>query len=199
MVRSIRKFAAIAIAAAALLIQVSLLPTVSLPSPMMALLAWVSPQVLLAQPSPLTEARQVYELLPDLPLENQYTSMLTGQVSPDNTLVSRMIDYHLYVRSRSPLYRLDWKLTLADYLGANEWINPATYPGNDSLQTNPIASDTGAIAQLNRSQRDALVAALVSAFGGGDDTPLPSPDPTSDSNLSPAPVQQPGAAQLLLQ
>jgi hypothetical protein len=96
----------------------------------------------IAQQPPAADTRDawkpVYKQLPNLPLENKYVSRESGKVSPDNTLVSRLIEYHIYVKGRAPNYRLDWKLTLADYLGANELIQDTTYPGAKTLRQNPI-------------------------------------------------------------
>ncbi|OKH15608.1 hypothetical protein NIES592_05860 [Fischerella major NIES-592] len=118
-----------------------------------------------AQRVPLTDVwQQVYKQLPDLPKENQFISKQTGKVAESNTLVSRMISYHVYVKGRTPNYRLDWKLTLADYLDANEVMYESSYPGNDTLRKNPFASDRAAIRRLTRQQRNALVQALVNAF-----------------------------------
>jgi hypothetical protein len=108
--------------------------------------------------------QQVYQQLPDFPRENQYVSKESGRVAENNTLVSRLIQYHLYIKERAPIFRLDWKLTLADYLGANEVMYDSSYPGNDVLRLNPIEGDRTAIKKLNRNQRDALVQALVNAF-----------------------------------
>ncbi|MFQ4144809.1 hypothetical protein [Chlorogloeopsis sp. ULAP02] len=108
--------------------------------------------------------QQVYKQLPDLPKENNYTSQETGKVATNNTLVSRMIRYHIYVKGRPPNYRLDWKLTLADYLDANEVMYETLYPGHDTLRQNPFAGDRAAIRRLNRQQRNALVQALVNVF-----------------------------------
>lgn len=190
---SILKFATIASIGAILIVMTSLLP---------AQFDRLTPQVGLAQtaqdsrqPDRDNQAQQVYQQLPDLPLENQYVNTTTGRISTTSTLVSRLIDYHIYVRSRSPVYRLDWKLTLADYLGVNQWVNPATYPGNDSLRPNPVVGDLAAIDRLDRAQRDVLVAALVQAFGGAS-APTANAAPVAPSPI--APVQtQPGAAQLL--
>ncbi len=108
--------------------------------------------------------RKIYIELPDLPLENQYVNRETGKVDPDNTLVSRLIRYHVYVKGRPPFYRLDWKMTLADYLGVNGAMDEAIYPSADTLRKNPTEGDVAAINRLNRVQRDALVQALVDAF-----------------------------------
>lgn len=108
--------------------------------------------------------QQVYQQLPDFPRENKYISKESGKVAENNTLASRLIRYHVYVKERAPNFRLDWKLTLADYLGANEVMYVTTYPGNESLRQNPLDGDKAAIARLNRSQRNALVQVLVNIF-----------------------------------
>ncbi len=149
--------------------------------------------------------KQVYQKLPNLPQENKYVSRDTGKVNPDNTLVNRLIQYHLYVRGRSPIYRLDWKLTLADYLGANELIQETTYPGANTLRTNPLLGDRAAITRLNRKQRDALVQSLVSVFNpNSSDTatdtqapPQPSTTPSSVQTSPSFPQPKPGDARLL--
>jgi hypothetical protein len=97
------------------------------------------------------------------------------------------------VQGRAVTSRLDWKLTLADLLGMNQWVVPGLYPGADTLRQNPLAGDTAAIDRLNRTQRDALVDAIVSLFAA----------PTAAAPASPvaAPTRQvpaePNAAQLL--
>ncbi|MBD2357288.1 hypothetical protein H6G41_22150 [Tolypothrix sp. FACHB-123] len=108
--------------------------------------------------------QQVYQQLPDFPKENQYISKETGKVAENNTLAARLIRYHIYVKERSPAYRLDWKLTLADYLNANETMYDITYPGHDTLRENPIESDRAAIAKLTHTQRNALVQVLTNIF-----------------------------------
>jgi len=146
--------------------------------------------------------RVVYEKLPDLPKENHYLSRETGEVDADNTLIRRMLRYHIYVKSRPPNYRLDWKLTLADYLDANEVISESIYPGHDLLRENPRDGDKAAISGLNRQQRDALVEVLVSIYNPNysrELAPRRSPAPDWAPVLSRPPVQpQPGDAQLLI-
>lgn len=141
----------------------------------------------------------VYQQLPDLPRENKYISKENGKVAETNTLVNRLIRYHVYTKGRAPIYRLDWKLTLADYLGANEIMYDATYPGNDSLRENPIDGDKAAIARLTRSQRDALVQVLVNIFNPTSQNTLsPSPDTTATPSKSTTPQSpQRGGAELL--
>ena len=111
-------------------------------------------------------SQQVYEKIPDLPRENQYISRDTGKVATDNTLVSRMIRYHYYQKGRAPNYRFDWKLTLADYLGANEVMYDNSYPGQDGLRKNPLAGDRKAIKKLSRQQRNTLIQTLVDLLSG---------------------------------
>lgn len=160
--------------------------------------------------NPNDVSQQVYQRLPDFPRENQYVNKETGKVAVDNTLVSRLIRYHLYVKSRTPRYRLDWKLTLADYLGANEYLVETRYPGYDTLKQSPFDGDRAAIRHLNRTQREALVDVLVSIFNPNPQEPKtapPRPTPTPRASiqpsiaepLKPSPITLPrsGASELL--
>ncbi|MGD1912114.1 MAG: hypothetical protein ACFB2X_15030 [Rivularia sp. (in: cyanobacteria)] len=108
--------------------------------------------------------RQVYQRLPEFPLENKYVSKKTRKISENHTLARRLIRYHVYLKGRAPNTRLDWKLTLADYLGANEIMYDSSYPGSDTLRKNPIDGDRAAIARLNRRQRNTLIQVLVDIF-----------------------------------
>ena len=146
--------------------------------------------------------RQVYKQLPDLPLENQYINQETGKVDPDDTLVSRLIRYHVYVKGRPTIYRLDWKLTLADYLGANENIKEFRYPGSDSLRQNPLEGDRAVINRLSLAERNALVQVLVNIFNpdyqnipGAASSTSPQPTITPAPTLAPS---RPGDAKLLM-
>lgn len=131
------------------------------------LFSWVAP--VQAQPtrlrrvSPMALSAQVYEQLPSLPLENQYISSDTGAAAADNTLISRIIRYHVYIKKRPTNFRLDWKLTLADYLGAFERISADGYP-DYGLRENPLEGDRTLIQALSREQRDQLVNALYETF-----------------------------------
>lgn len=129
----------------------------------------------------------VYERLPDFPKENQYVSKETGKVEADNTLVGRFIRYHLYVAGRSPSYRFDWKLTLADYLGLglNGAFDETSYPSRATLRTNPVEGDRAAINRLNRVQREALVQTLVTVFTLPTAVSPSPPTPTPRSSQSP--------------
>lgn len=109
-------------------------------------------------------ATAVYEQLPDLPLENHYVSTETGDIAVTNTLVYRLLQYHLRVQSRPIGSRFDWKLTLADYLGANEWMDDRLYPDR-FLETNPYSHDIEVVRTLNRQQRDDLVSAILRSLG----------------------------------
>jgi hypothetical protein len=141
----------------------------------------------------------VYQQLPDLPRENKYIRKENGKVDENNNLANRLIRYHVYTKGRAPIYRLDWKLTLADYLGANEIMYDTSYPGNDSLRENPINGDKAAIARLTRSQRDALVQVLVNIFNPtSQNTQSPSPNATPIPSRSNTPqLPQRGGAELL--
>jgi hypothetical protein len=108
----------------------------------------------------------VYQQLPDFPKENHYLSKETGKAAENHTLAGRLIRYHIYIKERTPNYRLDWKLTLADYLNTNETMYDVTYPGFDVLRENPIEGDRKAISKLTRSQRNALVQVLINIFTG---------------------------------
>ena len=152
---------------------------------------------------PEVVAAEVYKNIPSLPQENQYLSQETGEVDTDNTLISRLIRYHQYVKNRPPNYRLDWKLTLADYLGVNEPIRDFRYPGSSTLQLNPLESDRAVIDRLSRSQRNELVDILVSIYNGqqpNNPTTNDSQENSSSSEESkPLPkLPQPGDADLLL-
>ncbi|WP_009631358.1 hypothetical protein [Synechocystis sp. PCC 7509] len=147
--------------------------------------------------------QQVYQRLPNLPLENKYVSKETGKVDENSTLVTRLLQYHLYVKGRAPGYRLDWKLTLADYLGANELIDEAAYPGNDTFNTNPLESDRTAISKLNRQDRHQLVQTLVSLFNQNTRSPANNTSPNTNSSTNPVnqsnspPPPRPGDADSL--
>lgn len=148
--------------------------------------------------------QQVYKQLPNLPLENQYINKEAGAVDPNNTLVSRLIRYHVYTKGRPPQYRLDWKLTLADYLDANTIMQEGVYPGYEVLTQNPMEGDRAAIRKLNRAERDQLVQALVNIFTPQSrSTNRSNQQPTRQPNTSrPGPTRlpqsRPGDAQLLM-
>lgn len=164
------------------------------------------PTVAIAQQfRPQDAWRQVYQMLPDLPMENQYISKETGKPATENTLVSRAIRYHIYVKGRPAMYRLDWKLTIADYLDANDIMSEGAYPGSDTLQKNPLEGDRAAISGMSRSQRDALVNTLVKVFNPNataESQPAPTPRTTQPPLPTPnpgglTPLPQPGDSQRL--
>ena len=153
-------------------------------------------------------APEVYRRLPDFPLENHYLNQETGEVDSEQTLIRRFMRYHIYVKGRTPNFRLDWKLSLADYLGANERIESFQYPGKTTLEANPLEGDRAAISSLNRQQREQLVDTLVSIFNpnaanNSPTTPTQSPNAPNPSpalrngNNAPS-LPQPGAADLLM-
>ena len=106
-------------------------------------------------------AQKIYVELPGVPLENQYFNKKINKIDLNNTLISRMIRYHAYVKGRPVSLRLDWKLTIADYLGVNDIMDLATYPGQDILSVNPMDSDRAAINTLPRQTRDRLIERLI--------------------------------------
>ena len=153
--------------------------------------------------SPQDVWREVYRRLPDLPLENQYISQETGEVASNDTLISRLIRYHLYVKNRPPSYRFDWKITLGDYLGVNDYLVESTYPGSSTLRQNPMEGDRAAIKKLTRAQRNALIDVLASIFNPNRPETAPptpreshSPSPTPKPTDSPR-IPQPGDAHFL--
>ncbi len=155
---------------------------------------------------PEEAAQKVYAKLTYLPLENQYIRKETGQVDPDHTLMSRLIRYHLDVKKRQPRYRFDWKITLADYLGVNEEIVLANYPGALTLQTNPRDNDVKKIQALNRAQRDELVGVLALIYKPQSEPARPATNAPGEAKPSPPPavvdpnkpgLSKPGDAQWL--
>ncbi len=152
-----------------------------------------------------TVSRLVYSQMTDFPTENRYINRQTGVVDPEDTLVSRLIRYHIVTKNRAPMLRFDWRLTLADYLDLNEPMIEDRYPGTNTLQPEPMRSDRAAVSRLNPNQRTNLINLLVAAF-----TPVaiepaqlifPTPAPAMSPIPTPAPsglqLPQPGDAQLL--
>jgi hypothetical protein len=146
-------------------------------------------------------AAQIYQQLPYLPKRNNYQRIETGEVNLDSTLVSRFIRYHQDIKKRSTEFRLDWQLTMADYLGYNEPIKLDHYPGYSTLQTNPMEADLKDIRSLNRPQRQEFIDIIVSIY-----SPPSQAKPDTASSPEPAVVQpskptlsKPGDARLLLQ
>lgn len=151
----------------------------------------------------LSEA--IYQRLPDLPLENQYVNVRTGVVDPTSTLADRLVRYHVYTKGRITQYRLDWKLTLADYLGANERMDAERYPFANRLTVNPMAGDREVIVGLNRRDRDQLVQVLVEVchpelvgtLGGPDDSDTAGEAAQDGADAPSQPAAGAGAADLL--
>lgn len=151
--------------------------------------------------TPEKVAEEVYQRIPDFPLENSYTSKETKEIATENTLISRLVRYHQYTKSRPTTFRLDWKLTLADYLGKNENINDERYPGFNTLTQNPFMGDRKIIESLTMQQRNDLVNVLVSIYNPDfENKPKKTPSvDTQNNNSSPSFIlPQPGGADLLL-
>jgi len=114
--------------------------------------------------TPENVAIQAYQQLDNFPLENQYISQQTGQIAPENTLITRLIRYHQYIKRRPVQYRFDWKLTLADYLDSNEPMLLDQYPGRTLFTINPFEEDRRIIQSLTRQQRNQLINILVNIY-----------------------------------
>ena len=149
---------------------------------------------------PNSVAEQVYQLRPEIPLENQYLSQETRETAANNTLMSRFVRYHQYVKSRPVKFRLDWKLTIADYLESNEVISYDRYPGSKTLTTHPLEGDRAVIYNLSRSQRNQLIDTLISIYNPGTTSNPNSTEPanssTNNGDNEPR-LPQPGDANLL--
>lgn len=167
------------------------------------------PAVTMAQTAPIFAnprqvAVEIYAKLPDFPMENTYIRQETNQVASESTLVERLIVYHTTVKGRSPVYRLDWKMTLGDFLGINDVLQGNTYPGTSYLRENPMAGDRDVIQALNRQEREELIQTLVNYYSPLAGIPLEAPQQPSRSIPEPEaiapqlpPVSQPGEAELL--
>jgi hypothetical protein len=147
----------------------------------------------------------VYQRLPYLPKENQYISRETGEVAENNSLITRLIRYHQDIKKRPTVFRIDWQLTFADYLGFNERLQEERYPGQNTLTTNPMDADVKVIRSLKRSQRLELIDVLLSIYNPQSQDvspakPSPSPQPSPSQNSTPnkPPLSKPGDSQLLL-
>ncbi|MEM9909083.1 MAG: hypothetical protein AAF921_29145 [Cyanobacteria bacterium P01_D01_bin.44] len=130
--------------------------------------AQAQPRIVIRRVEPAAIAAQIYAQYPEFPTENTYTLQSGGEVAVDDTLVSRLIRYHLYVKNRPPNFRLDWKLTIADYLDAFDLIRASLYPSADVLSENPMEGDKAAIQSMTRQQRNQLSQTLFDLFTGRD-------------------------------
>jgi hypothetical protein len=155
-------------------------------------LLWLLPTPTLAQfSSPKEVAQFVYGRLSNLPLENQYVRLENNKQAADSTLVSRFVQYHTSIKGRSPLYRLDWKMTLADYLGVNDYLQPETYPGHAFLKGSAMEKDAAIIQKLNRNQRNALIQAIVDGFTGNATASTTTSEPETDPSPQPKAANEP--------
>ena len=137
-------------------------------------------------------ADAVYSQLPELPKENQYVRRKGNKPAPNSTLVSRLIRYHTQVKGRSPQYRFDWKITLADYLGLYENLREEEYPGKSYLKTNPMESDRNLIRQFTRQQRLALTQVLSDLYASqAPQQAAPPPEKQQPEPPKPAAVPDP--------
>ena len=165
---------------------------------------WLKSAPVLAQSmSPEKVGELIYSQMPELPQENQYIQKETGEVAKANNLVTRIVRYHQYTKARPTRFRLDWKLTLADYLGKNEIMVAERYPGNSTLTDNPLAQDKKVIQTLTMEQRQKLVDLLVSIYqpsSSSQEEEKSIPEKPSNQNNAPSTFQLPrqGGAELLM-
>ena len=153
------------------------------------------PVVALRRVDPVAIATQIYQRYPELPRENQYISRSSNTIANDDTLLSRFVRYHLYVKDRPANFRFDWKLSMADYLDAFETVSPNNYPSADRLTENPTHGDKAAISSLSREQRNQVVQTLYDIFIGNASTAVDAaPTPSAAPEI---PAAEPGAADLL--
>ncbi|VEP13719.1 conserved hypothetical protein [Hyella patelloides LEGE 07179] len=147
-------------------------------------------------------AEQVYQSLPDFPLENEYISQASGNVASQNTLILRILRYHEYVKSRPLRYRFDWQLTFADYFDINEPMSADRYPGHRTLTVNPLESDRDILTNLTRTQRNQLIDTLLAIYNPQPETtpeqPTTPPNNSSEERNQKPSLPQPGDADLLL-
>jgi hypothetical protein len=170
-----------------------------------SLLVFLIAPVVHAQLRLVPEAsQQVYDTLPDLPRENQYQYIDPETGDPEaNTLIRRMMLYHLQIKARALTNRFDWKLTLADYLEKNEAIYAQAYPGSQTLTENPYTQDKIALQSLSRQERAALLEAILVALGGDPTPPQLYIPPRQDATPTPTSAPEgftlpdPGSADLL--
>lgn len=131
--------------------------------------AQAQPAVVLRRVDPTAIAATIYAQHPDLPTENGYT-YTDGTPATDSTLVSRLIRYHLFVKDRPANFRLDWKLTLADYLDAFQPMESRFYPDQANVRPDanggPLLGDKAAVAAMSREQRNQLAQSLLDIFTG---------------------------------
>ncbi len=112
-----------------------------------------------ALPTPLEASTALYQAVPDFPKGTR-----PEESQADQSLIRRLITYHLYIKNRSPYSRFDWKLTLADYLGYNEIVAMESYPGRDALGITIFINDQRLINKLSPGQRETLILNLLKIY-----------------------------------
>jgi len=172
---------------------------------LVVLLLTLTPQSSLTQSStlhPESSSDKVYQAFPNLPKNNEYKRVENGKINSESTLISRLIRYHQDVKKRPTGYRIDWLLTMSDYLGFNEPIKEGQYPGYSTLQINPMKDDIKIIRSLTRFQRRALLDFLVTLYAPVEQMhkDIPSKDDSTKSDIPTKPgLSKPGDAKLLMQ
>jgi hypothetical protein len=149
-----------------------------------------TPFVRPAKPTEL--APRIYEQMPDLPRANSYRSVATGEARPNDTFISRLIQYHVQIKARRLGSRMDWKLTFADLLGVNGPVFPEQYVGFEILTPNPTVEDLKLVEGLTRRQRLQLVDLLAALQPPPPEAaPKPTPKPAPAEPEIPVPTVRP--------
>ncbi|MEM9569227.1 MAG: hypothetical protein AAF974_13070 [Cyanobacteria bacterium P01_E01_bin.34] len=99
------------------------------------------------------KATQIYELVPDLPGGGE-----------DERWLQRLLLYHVRTKGRLANSRFDWRLTFADFLGANETMYADQYPPG-STEVNPLNGDRDRFQTMTRQDRNEFLAAILQVYG----------------------------------
>ena len=120
----------------------------------------------------------IYEAMPQLPLENTYQTS-EGETISSSSWLQRVLLYHIRTQGRLPDSYLDWKLTFADYQGVNVPMFASAYPGADQFTVNPLNRDRELFQSLGREERRQLLDMFLATYGMAD---LQNPLELSDVN-----------------
>ncbi len=99
------------------------------------------------------KAEQIAELVPNLPAQEEREKWL-----------QRILLYHVRTKGRLANSRFDWRLTFADFLGANNPMYADQYPPGDT-EENPLNSDRELFQAMSRQERNEFLAAILEVYG----------------------------------
>lgn len=154
--------------------------------------AQTAPTAYVRPAKPTELAPKIYEQMPDLPRANGYRSVATGEPRPNDTFISRLIQYHVQQKARRLGSRMDWKLTFADLLAVNGPVFPEQYVGFEILTPNPTVEDLKLVEGLTRRQRLQLVDLLAALQPPPPEAPpKPTPRPAPTEPEIPVPTVRP--------